>query len=824
MKFTLSWLREHLETQASLEQIATTLSAIGIEVEGIEDRATSLDSFRIARVIEAVQHPNADRLRALRVDFGDGREYSVVCGAPNARTGLVGVAAMPGAYIPGTGITLKVGEIRGVKSEAMMLSSREMGLGDDHSGIVELPADAPVGTRYVDYAGLDDPIIEIKVTPNRGDALSVRGIARDLAAVGLGMLKPWDVAPVAPAYPSPLSWRIEDPRACTWVLGRAVRGVKAGPSPKWLQDRLVAIGLRPINALVDVTNFFTFAVGRPLHVFDVAKVAGPTLSMRMAKPGEELLALNGKTYALTAEDGVIADAKGVEALGGIIGGEHSGCDEGTTECFIECALFDPVRVALSGRRHDVRTDARSRFERGLDQALLPKALDAATRMILELCGGEASEVSGAGTEPAWTRNASLRFERIAGLGGLGLTPEEAERRLTALGLCTVARDAEKITVAVPPWRNDIAGHGALAQDPALAAGRAKAAAEGCAAIEPECDLVEEVLRLGGLDAVPAVSLPVASPVPQPALSPRQTRAALARRVLAARGMQDCVTYGFLARDTAALFGETPDALTLENPIASDLDQMRPTPVASLAMAAARNAARGFGDVALAEIGGAYRDPATGNSQLAVAAGLRAGMTAPGWAAPARAVDWLDAKGDALTVLASLGVPMAAVQVTADAPGFYHPGRSGVLRQGPKVVLATFGELHPKVRDALGIPGAAVGFEVFLDAIPDPKKRKKGVPDLPAFQPVRRDFAFLADAAVAAEALLRAAKGADKALIADVVLFDRYAGDKLPDGKVSLAIQVTLQPRERTLTDAEIEAAGQKVVAAVTKATGAMLRG
>jgi phenylalanyl-tRNA synthetase beta chain len=711
-----------------------------------------------------------------------------------------------------------------VKSEAMMLSSREMGLGDDHSGIVELPADAPVGARYVDYAGLDDPIIEIKVTPNRGDALSVRGIARDLAAAGLGALKPWDVAPVAPAYPSPLAWRIEDPRACTWVLGRAVRGVKNGPSPKWLQDRLVAIGLRPINALVDVTNFFTFAVGRPLHVFDVAKVAGPTLSMRMAKPGEELLALNGKTYALTAEDGVIADAKGVEALGGIIGGEHSGCDDGTTECFIECALFDPVRVALSGRRHDVRTDARSRFERGLDQALLPKALDAATRMILELCGGEASEVSAAGAEPAWTRNATLRFERIAGLGGLDLTPEEAERRLTALGLCTVARDAEKITVAVPPWRNDIAGHGALAQDPALAADRAKAAAEGCAAIEPECDLVEEVLRLGGLDAVPAVSLPVASPVPRPALSPRQTRAALARRVLAARGLQDCVTYGFLARDTAALFGETPAALKLENPIASDLDQMRPTPVASLAMAAARNAARGFGDVALAEIGGAYRDPATGNSQLAVAAGLRAGMTAPGWAAPARAVDWLDAKGDALTVLASLGVPMAAVQVTADAPGFYHPGRSGVLRQGPKVVLATFGELHPKVREALGIPGAAVGFEVFLDAIPDPKKRKKGVPDLPAFQPVRRDFAFLADAAVAAEALLRAAKGADKALIADVVLFDRYAGDKLPDGKVSLAIQVTLQPRERTLTDAEIEAAGQKVVAAVTKATGATLRG
>jgi phenylalanyl-tRNA synthetase beta chain len=821
MKFTLSWLREHLDTEASLDAITTTLSAIGIEVEGVEDRAAALAPFRIARVIEAVQHPNADRLRALRVDLGDGREYSVVCGAPNARTGLVGVAAVPGAFIPGTGITLKVGEIRGVKSEAMMLSMREMGLGEDHNGIVELADDAPVGTRYVDYAGLDDPIIEIKVTPNRGDALSVRGIARDLAAAGLGTLKPWEVAPVAPAYPSPLHWRIEDPRACTWVLGRAVRGVKNGPSPKWLQDRLVAIGLRPINALVDVTNFFTFAVGRPLHVFDVAKVAGPTLSMRMAQPGEELLALNGKTYALTAEDGIIADAKGPEALGGVIGGEHSGCDEGTTECFIECALFDPVRIALSGRRHDVRTDARSRFERGIDPSLLPKALDAATRMIQELCGGEASEVSSAGAEPAWQREATLRFARVRDLGGLDLPAAQVVERLTRLGFCPVRQDEASITVAVPPWRNDIAGTGALAQDPSLPADRARIAAEGCAAIEPECDLVEEALRLGGLDAVPAVSLPVASPVPRPALTPKQARAALARRVLASRGMQDCVTYGFLSRAQAALFGETPASLTLENPIASDLDQMRPTPVASLAMAAARNAARGFGDLALAEIGGAYRD---GGAQLAVAAGLRAGMTPANWAAPARPVDWLDAKGDALAVLAALGVPMAAVQVTADAPGFYHPGRSGVLRQGPKVVLATFGELHPKTRAALDIAGAAVAFEVFLDAVAEPKKRKKGAPDLPAFQPLRRDFAFLADAGVSSEALVRAARNADKALVTDVVLFDRYEGDKLPEGKVSLALQVTLQPRERTLTDAEIEAATQKVVAAVTKATGAVLRG
>ncbi|MBS7792200.1 phenylalanine--tRNA ligase subunit beta [Roseococcus sp. SDR] len=823
MKFPLSWLREHLETSATLDEISTTLSAIGIEVEGIEDRAAALAHFRIARVIEAVQHPNADRLRALRVDVGDGRELSVVCGAPNARTGMMGVAALPGAFIPGTGITLKAGEIRGVKSEAMMLSAREMGLGEDHSGIVDLPEDAPLGARYVDYAGLDDPIIEIKVTPNRGDALSVRGVARDLAAAGLGRLKPWSAPAITPAYETPLTWRIEDPRACTWVLGRAVRGVKNGPSPQWLQDRLTAIGLRPISALVDVTNWFTFALGRPLHVFDVAKVKGKTLAMRMARAGEELHALNGKTYALTEEDGVIADAEGPEALGGIIGGEPSGCDETTTECFIECALFDPVRVALSGRRHNVFTDARARFERGLDQSLLPAALDAATAMIMELCGGEASTVSEAGHAPAWQRTATLRFERLAGLGGLAVPPDLAVERLEALGFTATERDDTQVTVAVPPWRNDIAAAIHLDQDPTLDAERARIAAEGCAAVEAECDLVEEVLRLGGLDAVPSVSLPVASPVPLPALDAKQVRAALARRVMAARGLQEAVTYGFIEHRIAGLFGDTPEALRLENPIASDLDQMRPTPIASLALAAAQNAARGFADVALCELGGGYRDT-TPAGQLAIACGLRSGATPANWAAPARPVEALDAKGDALAVLEALAVPMAALQVTADAPGYYHPGRSGVLRQGPKVVLAQFGQLHPRLCAALDLPKDSVAFEVFLDAIPEPKRRRKSAPDLSAFQPVRRDFAFLVDAHVPAEKLTRAAAGAERALITDVTLFDRYAGDRLPEGKVSLAIQVTLQPRERTLTDAEIEAAAAKIVAAVTKATGATLRG
>ncbi|MBR0679344.1 phenylalanine--tRNA ligase subunit beta [Roseomonas eburnea] len=830
MKFTLSWLRDHLDTDAGVDEIARRLNAIGLEVEGIEDRGAALASFRIARVIEAVQHPNADRLRHLRVDVGDGVERSVVCGAPNARTGMMGVAALPGEYVPGTGVTLKVGEIRGVKSEAMMLSAREMGLGDDHSGIVDLPADAPLGESYVKWAGLDDPIIEISVTPNRGDALSVRGVARDLAASGLGRLKPWSAPAAAPAYKSPLNWKIEDPRACLWVLGRAVRGVKNGPSPKWLQDRLTAIGLRPISALVDITNFFTFDLGRPLHVFDVAKVQGTDLTMRMAREGETLAALNGKDYALTPEDGVIADAAGAEALGGVIGGTHSGCDETTTECFIECALFDPVRIALSGRRHDVRTDARARFERGLDPAFLPDALEAATRMIIELCGGEASEISTAGAEPAWKRSATLRFERVAGLGGLDLPADEAVGRLERLGFAVQARDAASVTVAVPSWRNDVAadlsayraGGGALTQFEGLDPARAAKAAEGCAAVEPEADLVEEVLRLGGLDAVPAVSLPALAVIPPPAFTPRQSRAALARRVLAARGMLETVTFAFMETKTAALFGATPEALRLVNPIAADLDQMRPTPVASLLLAAARNAARGFGDVALAELGAAYRD-ITPDGQAQVAAGVRHGSTPRHWDVPARGVDAMDAKGDALAVLVALGVPMAALQVTTDAPRFYHPGRSGVVRQGPKTVLATFGEIHPKVMEALDLPGPAVAFEVFLDAVPEPKRRKKGAPDLPAFQPLRRDFAFIVEDKVAAEAVLRAARGADKALITDVALFDLYQGKGVPDGAKSLAIQVTIQPREATLTDTQIEAIADRVVAAVAKATGAVLR-
>jgi phenylalanyl-tRNA synthetase beta chain len=818
MKFTLSWLKTHLDTNASLEEITTALTNIGLELEGVEDRAAALAPFRIAHVVEAVQHPNADRLRACRVDTGEGI-VSVVCGAPNARTGMKAVFAPPGSFIPGTGITLKVGEIRGVQSAGMLLSMREMGLGEDHDGIVDLPEDAPVGMAYAAWAGMDDPVIDISVTPNRGDALSVRGVARDLAAAGLGVLVPFAPAMVESHGASAVAWKIEMPEACHWVLGRTVRGVKNGPSPQWLQDRLVAIGLRPINALVDVTNFFTFDLGRPLHVFDADKVQGGVLTFRPGA-GERFTALNGKDYTATANDCVIADAAGVQSLAGVIGGEATGCDAGTVNVFVECALFDPVRVAMTGRHHQIVSDARQRFERGIDPALLPDAIEAATRMIQDLCGGEASAVVSAGAEPNWRRTARLRFRRLAELGGMDVPADEAVGALERLGFAVAARDAESVTVQVPSWRNDVAAGTPLEPSASLAADRLAVVSAGRDAIEPECDLIEEVLRLQGLDNVPPVSLPRASVVPAASLTAKQARAALARRTLAAQGLAECVTFSFMDCREAVHFGAVDPALAVANPIAADLDRMRPTPVATLVLAGKRNAARGFGDVGLFEVGPSFPD---GAPQMQVAAGVRLGATPRHWLEASRGVDAMDAKADVWAVLAALGVPMEALTVNAEAPGFYHPGQSGTVRQGPKTVLATFGALHPRVLAALGVSGPVVAFEVMLDAVAEPKKRKKSVPDLPAFQPVRRDFAFLADADVAAEAIIRAARGAERTLVAGVSLFDVYEGEKVEAGRKSVAIEVVFQPRERTLTDAEIEAACAKVVAAVAKATGAALR-
>ena len=817
MKFSLSWLKTHLETSASLAEITDRLTGIGLELEAVEDPGAALRAFRVARVIEAVQHPNADRLRVCTVDAGNG-PVSVVCGAPNARTGMRAVFAPPGSFIPGTGTTLKVGEIRGVASAGMLLSFREMGLGEDHEGIVELPDDAQVGMPYPDYAGLNDPVIEIGVTPNRGDALAVRGVARDLAAAGLGTLYPWAPEAVPAKFESPIRWAIDMPRACPFVLGRTIRGVRNSPSPAWLQARLTSIGLRPINALVDVTNFFTIDLGRPLHVFDADRVQGGVLRFRPGA-GESFRALNGRDYVADPADCVIADSAGVQSLAGVIGGEATGCTEATTSVFLECALFDPVHVALTGRRHAIVSDARQRFERGIDPALLPQAVEAATRLILDLCGGEASEVVQAGAEPAWQRSAGLRFARLQTLGGVSVPPNEAVDALTRLGFTVQDRTDDAVRVAVPSWRNDIAAPIVLDQAPGLAPDRARAAAEGCAAVEPEADLVEEVLRLRGLDTIPPVSLPVPGAVPLPTLTPRQVRTAVARRTLAGAGLLECVTFSFMAHQQAALFAGDNAALRVLNPIASDLDQMRPSPVATLAQAAARNGARGLPDALLFEIGPSF----DAEGQQVVAAGLLSGHTERHPLAPSRPYGAMDAKAAALDVLAALGLPMESLSVVADGPRWYHPGRSGVVRQGPKLVLATFGELHPAVLAALDLAGPAAGFEVFLDRIPEPKRRRRAAPDLPAFQPVRRDFAFVVPENVAVDAVLRAARGAERTLISSASVFDVYRGGTLPEGQKSVGVEVVLQPRERTLTDAEIEAAGSRVVAAVAKATGGVLR-
>ncbi|HWA80832.1 MAG TPA: phenylalanine--tRNA ligase subunit beta [Acetobacteraceae bacterium] len=826
MKFTLAWLRTHLETAAPLERIAETLSAIGLEVESLTDRAAALAPFRIAEVLEAAPHPNADRLKACRVNTGEGI-VSVVCGAPNAHAGMKAVFAPPGSHIPGTGITLKRSQIRGVESAGMLLSLREMALGEDHDGIIELPPDAPVGESYAHWAGLDDPLIEIAVTPNRGDALGVRGIARDLAAAGLGRLLPWDAPPVPAHFPSPLSWAIDWPEACPWVLGRTIRGLRNGPSPRWLEERLTAIGLRPINALVDITNFFTFDLGRPLHVFDAAKIVGSVLTLRRGG-GEAFRALNGRDVVVSDQDCVIADGSGVVSLAGIVGGEASGCDEGTDSVFLECALFDPVRIAETGRRLGILSDARARFERGIDPALMPHAVEAASRMILDLCGGEASSVVAAGKEPRWQRSARLRFSRLAALGGLAVPAAEAVGILERLGFTPETQDEASVTVTVPPWRNDIAARIELALAPDLSSEEQAAMGEAVAAIEPEVELIEEVLRIEGLDSIPPVSLPARAPVPAAALAPPEARAQLARRVLAARGLAECVGFSFVSEREAALFGPAPETLRLENPIAADLDQMRPTPLVSLALAARRNAARGLSDTDLFEIGPAFLETVP-DEQCLMAAGIRSGATRRSWIAPSRPVDALDAKADALALLASLGVPAEALTLvppgTDQAAAHYHPGRSGLIGQGPKLPLGRFGELHPRLLAALDLPRPCVAFEIFLDQIPEPKRRaRRAPPELSPFQPLSRDFAFIVEESMPADSVLRAARGAERSLITSVTLFDVFTGPAIGAGKKSLGIEVVFQPRERTLTDAEIEASCRKVVEAVAKATGAVLRG
>ena len=800
MKFTLSWLKTHLETDAPLEAIVDKLTTIGLEVDTVEDRAAELAAFTVAYVKEARQHPNADRLKVCIVDTGN-EEVQVVCGGPNARTGMKGVFAAVGSYIPGIDTVLKKSKIRGEASNGMLVSEREMGLSDEHEGIIDLPEDAPVGVPFTQVLGLDDPVIDIEITPNRGDCLGVRGVARDLAAAGLGTLKPFETPALGGFGESPIQWRRDLPGdlagACPYVAGKLFRNVTNRASPKWLQDRLRSIGLRPISALVDITNFVTFDLGRPLHVFDADKVKGD-LTMRMAREGEEIPALDGKTYRLDPEMVVIADETGPQGIGGVMGGEPSSCTEATTAVFLEVALFDPVRVAATGRRLAIQSDARYRFERGLDPESARWGVEVAAKLITELCGGEASDTTAAGEIPAERREIAFRPERVASLGGLEVALDEQTRILADLGF-GVTKTNGTLSISVPSWRPDVEG-------------------EAC--------LVEEVLRMHGFEHLPLSPTALDTALPLPALDLSQRREAAARTALAWRGMSEAVTFSFLDGAAADLFGGVPDSLRLVNPISSDLEVMRPAVLPNLITAAARNADRGFGDAALFEVGAQYRDD-TPEGQVQVAAGLRAGARAPRhWAAAPRLVDAFDAKGDALAVLEACGAPVQNLQVTRDAPGWYHPGRSGTLRLGPGV-LAQFGEVHPRVLRRLELKGPAAAFEVFLEAIPAPRaKDGKARPHLTLspFQPVSRDFAFVVDAEVPADKLMRAAAGADKELIARVDLFDVYEGKGIGEGKKSLAIAVTLQPTARTLTDPEIEAVSKKIVDKVAKATGGVLRG
>lgn len=800
MKLTLSWLKDHLDTTATLGEITDALTALGLEVDGVEDPAAALKPFTIARVKSAVQHPNADRLRVCIVDTGQG-EVQVVCGAPNARTGMMGVFAPAGAHIPGTGIDLKAGSIRGEASNGMLVSERELGLSDEHDGIIDLPDDAPLGASFAAWRGLDDPVIEIGLTPDRADCAGIRGIARDLAAAGLGTLKPLAATPVAGSFKTELTVDLDFPadaaQACPMFAARVFRGVKNGPSPAWLQARLKAIGLRPISILVDITNFFTFDRNRPLHVFDKAKLAGG-LRLSLSAGGETLAALNDKTYTLGAGVTVIADDSGPVSLGGIMGGATTGVSDATTEVVLEAALFDPIRTAMSGRALGITSDARYRFERGIDPAAVIDGIEQATRMILELCGGEASQLVVAGREPDWRRSLTLRPARVESLGGIVIPRDRQVGILSALGFGVSDGADGAIVAEVPSWRGDVGG---------------------------EADLVEEVLRVNGYDAIPVVPLPKLTSLTQPALTPQQKARELVRRTLAARGLDEAVTWSFMDGRDAGLFGFQNAGLTLVNPIASDLDTMRPSVLPNLARAAGRNAARGLPDTALFEIGPVYRD-ATETGQAMVACGLRSGQNGPRhWAAAPRPADVFDAKADALAALEAAGAPVANLIVSTDAPDWYHPGRSGCLRLGP-TVLAHFGELHPAVLSALAVDGPVVGFEAFLDAVPQPKKKggtAKPLLKLAAFQPVVRDFAFVVADDVPADRILKAARGADKALVADVSLFDVYRGTGLPDGHKSLALAVTLQPALATLTDAEIDAVGKKIIAAVEK-QGGVLRG
>lgn len=783
MKFTLSWLKEHLDTDASPEAIADKLTNIGLEVEGVENPAEALAPFRVAKVLTAERHPQADKLQVLTVDTGEGQAVQVVCGAPNARAGMLGVFGGPGTYVPGSDLTLKVAAIRGVESHGMMCSVRELQLGEEHDGIIELPADAPVGAVFPDYAGLNDPVFDVNVTPNRQDCMGVRGIARDLAAAGMGTLKPLAVPQVEGSFALPIEIRNDDPEACPAFFAQAIRGVRNGQSPDWMQRRLQAVGQRPISALVDITNYLTIGLGRPAHVYDLAKV-DLRLGPRRAHANEKVLALNGKEYVLDPSMTVIADANEVHDIGGIMGGEHSGVTEETTDVVLEIAFFEPEHIARTGQKLGLTSDARSRFERGVDPAFLDDGLAILAGLILDICGGEASEVIRAGEPPIKRKTVRFVPERAWVLGGVKV-PEDRQREiLESLGF-----ELNDSSALVPTWRRDVDG---------------------------TADLVEEVARITGYDHVIAEPLDRAPGVARPTATRSQIVERKVRRTAAARGLDEAVTWSFISDQEAAAFGGGP--WRVANPISEEMKVMRPSLLPGLIAAARRNLDRGASSVRLFEIGRRYLEEA----ERPTATLLLAGEKAPrSWQdGKAKSFDALDAKAEALALLEAAGAPVANLQVFPDAGPTWHPGRSATLRLGPKTVVAAFGEIHPRLARELDAPERAVAAEVFLDAIPQPRSSGHARPHFtpPALQPVTRDFAFIVPADLTADTLVRAIRGADKQAIIAARLFDRF---EAPEG-LSLAVEVTLQPGEKSFTEAELAEIGKRIVAAAEK-LGARLR-